>query len=398
MNVKGILWHSTGANNPTIKRYVQPSSNDKNYKTLMAKIGKNSCGNDWNHISVEAGLNAWIGQLQDGTVTTVQSMPWNYKPWGCGGGAYGSCNDGWIQFEMCEDDLTDKKYFNAIYKEAIELTAYLCKKFNLNPKGTIKHNGITVPVILCHWDSYKLGLGSGHADVYNWFNKFGKTMDDVRNDVAALMKASDTKFVKNVFIGYTQKKTEVYEKAKTNSKVIKTLPKATKVEVIKSNGEWYNVTIDKQSLFVQKSFIAKTKPEIFTKKEFIGYSTVDGLNIRKSNSTNSKILGTLNKDQSIKIIAVGDKKWYKANYKNNTVYVAKEYITDKKPKINTSYKVQVIATNGLNVRKTASTSAKIITVLKYKDKVTITKKSLDKKWGYVESKKGWIALEYTKKI
>lgn len=190
----------------------------------------------------------------------------------------------------------------------------------------------------------------------------------------------------------------MYEKAKTNSKVIKTLPKATKVEVIKSNGEWYNVTIDKQSLFVQKSFIAKTKPEIFTKKEFIGYSTVGGLNIRKSNSTNSKILGTLNKDQSIKIIAVGDKKWYKANYKNNTVYVAKEYITDKKPKINTSYKVQVIATNGLNVRKTASTSAKIITVLKYKDKVTITKKSSDKKWGYVESKKGWIALEYTKKI
>ena len=172
----------------------------------------------------------------------------------------------------------------------------------------------------------------------------------------------------------------------------------TKVEVIKSNGEWYNVTIDKQSLFVQKSFIAKTKPEIFTKKEFIGYSTVDGLNIRKSNSTNSKILGTLNKNQSIKIIAVGDKKWYKANYKNNTVYVAKEYITDKKPKIITSYKVQVIATNGLNVRKTASTSAKIITVLKYKDKVTITKKSSDKKWGYVESKKGWIALEYTKKI
>ena len=102
MNVKGILWHSTGANNPTIKRYVQPSSNDKNYKTLMAKIGKNSCGNDWNHISVDAGLNAWIGQLQDGTVTTVQSMPWNYKPWGCGGGAYGSCNDGWIQFEIMQ--------------------------------------------------------------------------------------------------------------------------------------------------------------------------------------------------------------------------------------------------------------------------------------------------------
>ena len=24
MTVKGVLWHSTGANNPTLKRYVQP--------------------------------------------------------------------------------------------------------------------------------------------------------------------------------------------------------------------------------------------------------------------------------------------------------------------------------------------------------------------------------------
>lgn len=23
----GVLWHSTGANNPTVKRYVQPSDN-----------------------------------------------------------------------------------------------------------------------------------------------------------------------------------------------------------------------------------------------------------------------------------------------------------------------------------------------------------------------------------
>ena len=27
MDVKGVLWHSTGANNPTLKRYVQPDDN-----------------------------------------------------------------------------------------------------------------------------------------------------------------------------------------------------------------------------------------------------------------------------------------------------------------------------------------------------------------------------------
>jgi len=114
-------------------------------------------------------------------------MPWNYRPWGCGAGSRGSCNNGWIQFEICEDALTDKTYFDAAYREACELTAYLCKMYNLNPKGTVSFNGVNVPVILCHKDSSNLGLGSDHSDVYNWFNRYNKTMDNVRNDVAAIM-------------------------------------------------------------------------------------------------------------------------------------------------------------------------------------------------------------------
>lgn len=190
MSVKGILWHSTGANNPQLRRYVQPDDNASNRSELLTKIGKNQYGNDWNHISVEAGLNAWIGKLADGTVTTIQTMPWNYRPWGCGAGSRGSCNNGWIQFEICEDNLSDGNYFTQAYKEACELTAYLCKMYNLNPKGTVSFNGVNVPVILCHKDSSNLGLGSDHSDVYHWFNKYGKTMDNVRADVAALMGSS----------------------------------------------------------------------------------------------------------------------------------------------------------------------------------------------------------------
>lgn len=91
----------------------------------------------------------------------------------------------------CEDNLNDKNYFNQVYKEACELTAYLCKLYNLNPTGNTSVNGVKVPVILCHYDSYKLGLGSGHMDVYHWFDKHGKTMDHVRKDVAALMKGGN---------------------------------------------------------------------------------------------------------------------------------------------------------------------------------------------------------------
>lgn len=192
MEVKGVLWHSTGANNPTLKRYVQPSNTpDKRDTITLAKIGKNAYGNDWNHIEHQAGLNCWIGKLADGTVTTIQTMPWNYRPWGCGSGSKGSCNSGWIQFEICEDGLTDKTYFNAVYKEACEITAYLCKMYGIDPNGTVTVNGVKVPTILCHYDSHKLGMGSNHGDIDHWFPKHGKSMATARKDVAALLAADE---------------------------------------------------------------------------------------------------------------------------------------------------------------------------------------------------------------
>ena len=98
--VKGVLWHSTGANNPNLKRYVQPSDNAKDRKEMLALLGTNANRNDWNHIVRYAGMNAWIGKLANGTVTSIQTMPWDFKPWGCGTGYKGSCNDGWLQFEI----------------------------------------------------------------------------------------------------------------------------------------------------------------------------------------------------------------------------------------------------------------------------------------------------------
>ena len=195
MTVLGVLWHSTGANNKTLKRYIQPSNTkpaaDTYSKAEWLKIlGTNTNKNDWNHISRDAGLNCWIGTLADGTVTTVQTMPWDYRPWGCGSGSKGSCNTGWIQFEICEDGLTDKTYFNKVYKEACEITAYLCKLYNIDPNGSVTVNGVKVPTILCHADSHKLGMGSNHGDINHWFPKHGKSMATARADVAALLKAA----------------------------------------------------------------------------------------------------------------------------------------------------------------------------------------------------------------
>ena len=187
MEVKGVLWHSTGANNKNVKRYVQPSKDNPKYDELIALLGKNQYNNSWNNTTRKVGMNAFIGAIASGEVETVQTMPWDWRPWGCGSGSKGSCNNGWIQFEICEDGLTDKTYFNKVYKEACELTAYMCKMFHLDPLGTTKNGSVTVPVIICHADSNRLGLGSNHGDVLHWFKKHSKTMEDVRNDVWKLM-------------------------------------------------------------------------------------------------------------------------------------------------------------------------------------------------------------------
>ena len=184
---KGVLWHSTGANNPWLKRYVQPDDKASDRSEWLNRLGKNQYNNDWNHKEVQAGLNFWIGKLADGTVAAVQTMPWDYRPWGCGSGSKGSCNDTHIQFEICEDGLNDASYFNAVYKEACEVTAYLCRMFGVDPKGMISYKGLSVPTIIDHSGSHSLGLGSNHADIQHWSRKYGKTMENVRNDVAAIL-------------------------------------------------------------------------------------------------------------------------------------------------------------------------------------------------------------------
>ncbi len=91
--------------------------------------------------------------------------------WHCGG----SGNDIHIPFEICEDGLTDASYFNAIYREAAELCAYLCKEYGLTEKD-----------VTCRSEGYKLGIAGNHSDVMHWFPRFGKSMDAFRTDVRKL--------------------------------------------------------------------------------------------------------------------------------------------------------------------------------------------------------------------
>lgn len=175
---KGVMIHSTGANNPTVKRYVQPLKTDANYSSTLALIGTNNNGNHWNQAKPdkqEKCVHAFIGKLANGTVATVQTLPWNHRAWHSGKGNKGTANDTHIGFEICEDGLADKTYFNKVYQEAVELTAFLCKKYGLNP--------LADGVVICHSEGNKRGIASNHADVMHWFPKHGKSMDGFRADV-----------------------------------------------------------------------------------------------------------------------------------------------------------------------------------------------------------------------
>ena len=170
---QGIMVHSTGANNPSVARYVPGDD----------VIGRNQYGNDWDRPGLEKCAHAFVGRFADGSVGTVQTLPWNRRGWHCGRGKNGSANDTHISFEICEDGLTDASYFKAVYQEAVELTASLCKEYNLDP--------LADGVVICHQEGCRRGIASNHGDVLHWFPKFGKTMDDFRADVARWMEGED---------------------------------------------------------------------------------------------------------------------------------------------------------------------------------------------------------------
>ena len=177
---KGVMVHSTGANNPAVARYVQPVDTQADAASLYTVLGTNRNKNDWNNPGLDVCVHAFVGKLADGGVGSVQTLPWNHRGWHAGTGTSGgSANNTHIAFEICEDGLADTAYFGKVYQEAVELTAMLCKQYNLNP--------LSDGVVICHSEGYQRGVASNHADVMHWFPKHGKNMDTFRQDVSKAM-------------------------------------------------------------------------------------------------------------------------------------------------------------------------------------------------------------------
>jgi len=175
IDVKGICVHSTGANNTSVARYVQPTATNSNKKKLQETIGTNKYNNHWNKSGVDKCVHAFIGNGNNGNLIIVQTLPWSRRGWHAGKGKKGSLNNTHIGFEICEDSLNNSIYFTKAMTKAIELCAFLCNKYKLNPMKD--------GVLICHSEGYRMGLASQHGDIEHWLKKFGYTMDWFREQV-----------------------------------------------------------------------------------------------------------------------------------------------------------------------------------------------------------------------
>lgn len=172
MNVKGLVLHSVGCNQSRASVFA----------------------NTWNQPNYEVAVHAVL--QSDGTV--LQCLNWNQVGWHCGG----SLNQTHIGVEMTEPDcikyvggstftcsnvIEARKQVQGTYNTAVELFAYLCKQFNLDP--------LKDGVILSHYEGGKRGLASGHADPEHLWKQLGLsyTMAGFRKDVKAAITRSTSK-------------------------------------------------------------------------------------------------------------------------------------------------------------------------------------------------------------
>lgn len=164
-----LILHSTGANNPNLKRYVTPDDGN---------LGNNPYNNGWNNANSRTLVHGVIGKNKAGKVEAYQIAPWSMLVWGCGSGQKGSGNSFAIQVEMCEDTTLGADYAKETYDVAVKLFAHLCKSYGIPAENIWSHN-----------EANKNGYASCHIDPEHWWTKVNPalTMDKFRADVKALL-------------------------------------------------------------------------------------------------------------------------------------------------------------------------------------------------------------------
>ena len=275
-------------------------------------------------------------------------------------------------------------------------------------------NGVTIPVILDHKTACELGLGSNHGDVQHWFSKHGKTLDDVRKDVAALMGVKENK-VDTTIDGNYVKGAKVKLSANFNSSEFdckgkgccsETLVDQQLVEYLQKIrthfGKAVNISSGYRCATHNKNVGGATgSRHAKGQAADIYINGVAPAEIAKyAESIGIKGIGLYETDKDGHFVHIDTRTtkafWYGQAQASRTTFGGST--TTETPKVEASklpYLVKVTA-SVLNYRSGPGTSHKIKGTIKKGEVYTIVEENGT--WGKLKSGAGWIHLGYTKKI
>lgn len=198
----------------------------------------------------------------------------------------------------------------------------------------------------------------------------------------------------------------------TTFQTVGSLSKGTAVDIIEKNENWIKVKTADIEGWVSSDYLKlpassgnaakkdSTKEEETNQSVKTGVTLVDRLNVRSEPSTSSASLGKLNKNTSVTVYRV-ENEWAEIDFQGVRGWVAEPYIQVSEDKDDikneTAGATARVTAAGLNVRKEASLSSKVIgsvnkdetyAVLQTKGNMTQIKLS--------GSKKGWVVNWYPK--
>lgn len=169
---EGIVVHSTGADNPNLKRYVNSPE----------ICGENPYKNYFGGPGIEVTPHGVVGKDKNGMVRGAQILPYDICCWGCGSGSKGSYNyaPAYVQFEVAEDGLNDSVYFDRAFDFMAQICAELMRTYP----------SIKLENVISHKEANRRGYASEHGDPENWLSKFGKDMDWFRGKVRGYLEST----------------------------------------------------------------------------------------------------------------------------------------------------------------------------------------------------------------
>ncbi|WKB36229.1 SH3 domain-containing protein [Terrilactibacillus sp. S3-3] len=203
--------------------------------------------------------------------------------------------------------------------------------------------------------------------------------------------------------------------ASASSTVLGSLKKGSSVSVVGTSGNWLKIKYKSGYAYVSGSYVKKASSAAASSSSskqaadlntlYTGTVTADYLNVRKSASASSAVLGALKKGSSVSVVGTSGN-WLKIKYKSGYAYVSGSYVkkassaakpSSAKQAANLNTYTGTVTADYLNVRKAASASSTILGSLKEGSSVSVVGTSGN--WLKVKYKSGYayVSGSYVKK-